>query len=102
MLQTRNREWHALKTRLKDEGFQVDNQEDEASALTRAVVGFLTKCPACMAGLSLDDLAGEREPVNIPGVGQDRHRSWSRRMTMTLEEITASRSIRETLGTERA
>jgi 4-alpha-glucanotransferase len=97
----REREWQSLKSRLKEEGFEADKQEDEVSAVCRALVGFLAKSPACLVGLSLDDLAGEREPVNVPGVGQDKHRSWSRRMTMSLEEIMASQAIRETLDDER-
>jgi 4-alpha-glucanotransferase len=94
----RKNDWAALKHRLAQERIEMDPQADEREAVCRALVQFLFKTPACMVGISLDDLAGEREPVNVPGVGQDRHPSWSRRMTKSLEEIMSSPSIRSTLS----
>jgi 4-alpha-glucanotransferase len=40
--------------------------------------------------VSLDDLAGEREPVNLPGIPVERHASWSRRMQRSIDAIAAS------------
>jgi 4-alpha-glucanotransferase len=40
--------------------------------------------------LSLDDIAGEIEPVNVPGVGSDRYASWTRKMRDPLEVIVAN------------
>jgi 4-alpha-glucanotransferase len=57
------------------------------AALTRAAHEFLARSPAKLVALSLDDLAGETEPLNLPGVPVEKHRSWSRRMTRTLDEI---------------
>jgi 4-alpha-glucanotransferase len=52
-----------------------------------AVHRFLAATPSPLIGVMLDDLAGETEPVNIPGVGADRHEAWSRKMGRTLEAI---------------
>jgi 4-alpha-glucanotransferase len=57
--------------------------------LTRAAHEFLARSPAKLVALSLDDLAGETEPLNLPGIPVEKHRSWSRRMTRTLDEIGA-------------
>jgi 4-alpha-glucanotransferase len=57
------------------------------------VSAFLCRTPAALAALSLDDLAGEREPVNIPGVPLETFPSWSRRMQRPLEEIAADPEI---------
>lgn len=95
-LQQRSSDWDALKSRLKEEGFEVDNQSETAS-VCRAMNRFLGKMSASMVAVSLDDLAGECEPVNVPGVGLDRHRSWSRKMAMTMESIVSSEAIRDAL-----
>jgi hypothetical protein len=66
------------------------------------VHGFLWSTPAQLVGLSLDDLAGEVEPVNVPGVGPERFASWTRKMRSDLEAITTSDEadiiLRETRG----
>ena len=67
-------------------------------ALRAAVHTFLRRTPSWLVGLSLDDLAGEAEPVNLPGVGPDQFPSWTRRLTMTLEEMRESDEVRKALG----
>jgi 4-alpha-glucanotransferase len=47
----------------------------------------MAKTPSPLVGVALDDITGQVEPVNIPGLGQDRYPSWSRRMTVSLEEL---------------
>lgn len=94
-LKLRQNEWNAVLARLKAEGFQVDNSKE--LCVVGSLNEFLAKLPSCMVAASLDDLAEEIEPVNIPGFGQDRHRSWSRRMTKSLESILESKSVKQSL-----
>ena len=66
----------------------------------RALHAFVRRTPAALVGLSLDDLALESEPVNIPGVWQDRYASWSRRMRESLEELLSAPRTDALLGHE--
>ena len=56
--------------------------------LTARAHDFLCSSPALLVGQSLDDLTGEVEPVNVPGVGPDVYPSWRRKSRMTMEEIS--------------
>ncbi|HEY0997251.1 MAG TPA: 4-alpha-glucanotransferase [Gemmatimonadaceae bacterium] len=64
-----------------------------------AVHDFLAGSAAVLVGVSLDDIAGESEPVNLPGTGPDQFPSWQRRMRCTLEQLAAGDEFREALGT---
>jgi 4-alpha-glucanotransferase len=84
----RDRELRALSARLTAEGLLERGPASPSPRdLAAAVTTFLCRTPAPLVGLALDDLVGERTPVNLPGVGPDRHRSWVRRMTVSLEAI---------------
>ena len=86
----RDRDRGAL-VRLLDEEQIIPGGLPKSSAELRAAVhGFLWSTPAQLIGLSLDDLAGETDAVNVPGVGPDRHPSWTRKMRADLEAITSS------------
>jgi 4-alpha-glucanotransferase len=76
------------------------HQNLTSDALIAAVHAFIRRTPSALVGLSLDDLAHESTPVNIPGVWQDRYPSWSRRMRETLEVIFESPRAAYSLGTE--
>lgn len=101
----RAEERDALVATLRDEG-DLPAADPAAStaappddaALLRAVHAFLARTPARLVALGLDDLAGEAEPLNLPGVPVERHRSWSRRMRRTLEELAADPAIQSALS----
>jgi 4-alpha-glucanotransferase len=73
--------------------------------LRGAVHELICRSPAQLVGFSLDDLAGELEAVNVPGVGPETHPSWVRKMRQPLEVIMISDDARASLrchGRERA
>jgi len=97
--QERVRERRLLVERLVREGLLPPGRKPSgARDLCARVHAFLRRTPAALVGLSLDDLAGEVEPVNLPGVGQDRHPSWTRRMRRTLEAIAADPAVLRALA----
>jgi 4-alpha-glucanotransferase len=80
-----------LLRRLADEQVLPESPVPPTSIELRAAVhGFLCRTPAQLVGLSLDDVAGETDPVNVPGVGPDKFPSWTRKMRDPLEVIMAS------------
>jgi 4-alpha-glucanotransferase len=61
--------------------------------LRGSVHRFLCSTPAALVGVYLEDLVGEREPVNLPGVGADVYRSWTRRLSHSLEMIATDPDV---------
>ncbi len=57
------------------------------AAFRAAVHAFLSHTPCALVGISLDDLAGEIEPANVPGVSPLRWPSWTRRMARPVREL---------------
>jgi 4-alpha-glucanotransferase len=86
----RDRDRGALVSLLNSEGIIPEGTPHSSAELRAAVHGFLWSTPAQLVGLSLDDLAGETEAVNVPGVGPDRYPCWMRKMHADLETITSS------------
>jgi len=66
--------------------------------LAAAVVRFLSRTPAPLVAFSLDDLVGETLPVNLPGVPQERHPSWTRRMSVLVEDLRDHPTFRRAVG----
>jgi 4-alpha-glucanotransferase len=48
-------------------------------------------------GFSLDDLVGEAEPVNLPGVPPDQFSSWTRKLATPIEALAADPDVRAAL-----
>jgi 4-alpha-glucanotransferase len=66
--------------------------------LVRAVTALMSRSPSVLTGVSLDDATGERDPVNVPGVGPERYPSWTRRMAMPIEEMMVRDSVAAVLA----
>ena len=89
---------NALIRRLVREGAITDrNDVLGGPELAGAVHEVLCHAPSALVGLALDDLAGEREPVNVPGVGPDEYPSWTRRMHLSIEEMRESENVKAAL-----
>jgi 4-alpha-glucanotransferase len=57
--------------------------------LTTAVYRFLAHAPSPLLAVSFDDLAGELDPINLPGVSWLRFPSWTRRSRLAVEDVAA-------------
>jgi 4-alpha-glucanotransferase len=63
---------------------------------------MLARTPAPLLGISLDDLAGETEPVNVPGLPHEVFPSWSRRMARDVSDLATDPLVQRTLAAVRA
>ena len=88
----------ALLRRLKQEKLLPTALMPKSPAEFRASIhAFMCRTPSKLVGLSLDDLAGEAEQVNVPGVGADKFPCWTRKMRDTLETLMLSSEVRTAL-----
>jgi 4-alpha-glucanotransferase len=94
----RARDRQQLLRRLVDEGFLDPARQDDMTAFRAAVHDMLAVSPAMLVGVSLDDIAGEVEGVNLPGVGPDAYPAWQRRMAKSLEQIVEDPDVVRALG----
>lgn len=96
--QARVKERRAVLERLAADGVLHDAREPATGAALRgAVHAFLCRTPAALVGLSLDDLLGEVEPVNVPGVPPDRFSAWTRKLSKPLEALHDDADVRVAL-----
>ncbi|MBW3629457.1 MAG: 4-alpha-glucanotransferase [Gemmatimonadetes bacterium] len=95
---TRVQERKALLRRLATDGALAKAEEPSSSAELRgAVHEFLCRTPAVMVGFSLDDVVGEVEPVNLPGVPPERFASWTRKLKTPVEALASDPDVLATL-----
>jgi 4-alpha-glucanotransferase len=100
-LRERERDKGALLERLDLDWPRSFELETFPRRLTGAVHDFLCSSRARLVGVALDDVLGETEPVNVPGVGPDRYPSWRRRSRMTLEEAAWSFEVDDAIRCRR-
>ena len=91
----RDNERRFLVERLVAEGAlkSGDAEAPSNAELRGAVHRFLCSTPAALVGIYLEDLVGEREPVNLPGVGSEIFQSWTRRLSHSLEAIATDPDV---------
>jgi 4-alpha-glucanotransferase len=80
----------ALERRLGREpgAARVDDRAGrEASPIAVAATAFLASTQAPLLALSVDDLVGEREPLNLPGIENPPRPNWSHRMKIEVEAL---------------
>ena len=100
----RSREKKDLFRRLASEGVLAEataTSEPDASQVRAAVHAFLERTPASLVGISLDDLLGEVEPVNVPGVHPDKFESWTRKLREPVERWTSDDQVEAALPVSR-
>ncbi len=91
-------ERHAILERLAADGVLPAAEEPASPAELRgAVHDFLCRTPSALVGFSLDDLVGEAEPVNLPGVPPDQFSSWTRKLATPIEALAADPDVRAAL-----
>ena len=88
----------ALLRRLRAEGLWSNVMDPNSfEDVFTSVHNFLCKTQAPIIGISLDDLARESSPVNLPGVPPERCGNWSRKMSRCLTGILRDPFTRKAL-----
>ena len=95
----RDRDVGLLLDMLEREELLDPSRRDDPTAFRAAVHDMLAASPAWLVGVSLDDLAGEVEGVNLPGVGPEAYPAWQRRMSRSLEALRRDPDVVAALGT---
>lgn len=93
----RDAERASLRRRLAGARILPQTADPSPVELCGAVHAFLSRTPAPLLGVALDDLAGEVEPVNLPGVTGDRFPSWTRRMRLPIEALASNPTVKRVL-----
>jgi 4-alpha-glucanotransferase len=88
----------ALRARLARAGLAPRTGPLSPPELCRATYAFLCRTPSPLVGVSLDDLCGETEPVNVPGFSPDEYPSWTRRMHVAVEDLGRDEGVRAAMA----
>jgi 4-alpha-glucanotransferase len=90
--------WALVSRLLRAGALACEEDAQDPELRCAAIHRFLCRTPSPLVGLSLDDLAGEEEPVNIPGVPLSRFPAWQRRMGRSLDDLLGDPELDRRLG----
>ena len=68
--------------------------------LAGAIHAFMASTPCALAMIQVEDLAGERSPVNLPGTDMERP-NWRRRIGVAVEALTDGQIARAIIDAAR-
>ena len=107
-LDERQRDKGRILSVLKQEGLLPDGMSEEPAdtpsmtpALCEAIHAYLAKGSSSVVLANVDDLIGEVMQMNLPGT-VDSYPNWSRKLSLTLDELRRDKRIREVAGLMRA
>ncbi len=89
---------------LVEAGLVAADLDPEAAltpALAAAIHGFIARTPSVLAVAQVEDLAGEREAVNLPGTDRERP-NWRRKVATPIETLFETPGARLILDAMRA
>jgi 4-alpha-glucanotransferase len=101
--QERMQDREQLLAALRAEGLLPRAGEVEVEALVRAAHSYLGRSRSALAVAQIDDITDEAEPVNVPSTSDERP-NWRRRLSLTLEQLSAGPrldAVSETLAAGR-
>jgi 4-alpha-glucanotransferase len=103
-LDERQRDKRKILSALKLEGLLPDGASEEPAdmpsmtlALCEAIHAYLAKSSSSVVLANVDDLIGEVMQMNLPGT-VDSYPNWSRKLSLTLDELRRDKRIREVAG----
>ncbi|WP_447598985.1 4-alpha-glucanotransferase [Nitrospira sp. Nam80] len=103
-LDERQRDKRKILSALKLEGLLPDGASEEpadmpsmTSGLCEAIHAYLAKSSSSVVLANVDDLIGEVMQMNLPGT-VDSYPNWSRKLSLTLDELRRDKRIREMAG----
>ena len=83
----------ALLDILRSEGLWPGEAAADPAEFSLAVHALLAKSSALLAAGSLDDMALEVEPLNVPGVASAEQPSWAKRMRASVESLSKDTTV---------
>ena len=79
----------------------MDAEGPLSPALEAAIHAYVASTPSLLAAAQVEDLAGERTAVNLPGTDRERP-NWRRRIQLPVEEVFEAPAARAILSALRA
>jgi len=93
----RERDRTTLTQALRREGLIGATEKLDAEKLVRVANLYLARAKSLLAIVQLDDLLGERDPVNVPGTAAE-YPNWRRRLSINLEDAASYPPFQELLS----